>query len=110
VFLGGGSGGNGFSSRPFAESTQAIIDGEVARLLREAEQNAISVLRTHRPELRSLVELLLERETVDGDEVYRIVGKPSPEHRPDDLAIAPHRAVAPVSQTSTSTSQTSPGH
>ena len=35
VFLGGG--GSGLSSRPFAEETQAKIDGEVARLLREAE-------------------------------------------------------------------------
>jgi cell division protease FtsH len=94
VFLGGGS--QGLSSRPFSESTQAIIDAEVARLLREAEDRAIGVLRGHLAELRQLVALLLEKETVDGDEVYRIVGKPSPEHRPDDLAIAPHRAVAPA--------------
>jgi cell division protease FtsH len=99
VFLGGGNGG-GFSSRPFAESTQAIIDSEVARLLREAEERAIGVLRTHRSELDQLVDLLLEKETVDGDEVYRIVGKPSPEHRPDDMAIAPRRAVAPASPAS----------
>jgi cell division protease FtsH len=99
VFLGGGNG-SGFSSRPFAESTQAIIDSEVARLLREAEERAIAVLRTHRSELDQLVDLLLEKETVDGDEVYRIVGKPSPEHRPDDLSIAPRRAVAPVSPAS----------
>jgi cell division protease FtsH len=99
VFLGGGNGA-GFSSRPFAESTQAIIDSEVARLLREAEERAIALLRAHRGELDQLVDLLLEKETVDGDEVYRIVGKPSPEHRPDDLAIAPRRAVAPASPTS----------
>jgi cell division protease FtsH len=98
VFLGGG--GQGLSSRPFSESTQATIDAEVARLLREAEERAIGVLRGHRMELRQLVDLLLDKETVDGDEVYRIVGRPSPEHRPDDLAIAP-RAVAPASPAST---------
>jgi cell division protease FtsH len=96
VFLGGG--GSGFSSRSFAEATQATIDGEVARLLREAEQTAIGVLRAHRAELGHLVGLLLEKETVDGDEVYLIVGKPAPEHRGDDLAIAPRRAVAPAGQ------------
>src|ERR1039457_115608 len=96
VFLGGG--GQGLSSRPFAEATQATIDREVARLLREAEQAAIAVLSGHRPELQQLVDLLLEKETVNGDEVYRIIGKPTPEHRPDDLAIAPHRAVDPVTQ------------
>ena len=94
VFLGGG--GSGLSSRPFAEATQAIVDGEVARLLREAEHTAVSVLSAHRIELGQLVDLLLEKETVDGDEVYRIVGKPTPEHRGDDLAIAPRRAVAPA--------------
>jgi cell division protease FtsH len=87
VFLGGG--GNGFSSRPYAESTQAAIDSEVARLLREAEQTAVGLIRTHREMLGELVELLLERETVDGAEVYRIAGRPVPEHRPDEVAIAP---------------------
>src|SRR6266568_359626 len=79
VFLGGG-GGQGLSSRPFAEATQAIIDGEVARLLREAEHAAVELIRSHRPELGRLVNLLLEKETVDGDEVYRIVGRKTPEH------------------------------
>jgi cell division protease FtsH len=88
VFLGGG--GQGLSSRPFAEATQAAIDAEVSRLLREAEQTAIDLIRSHESELLQLVELLLERETVDGEAVYRIVGKPVPEHRPEEMAIAPH--------------------
>jgi len=100
VFLGAG-GGQGLSSRPFAEATQAIIDGEVARLVREAEQAAVSLIRAHRPDLGRLVSLLLEKETVDGEEVYRIVGRAMPEHRSaETLAFAPHRAsqpgVAPV--------------
>src|SRR4029079_16358504 len=49
VFLGGG--GSALSSRPFAEATQAIIDAEVARLLREAEQTAVGLIRAHRAEL-----------------------------------------------------------
>ncbi|HEY2688195.1 MAG TPA: ATP-dependent zinc metalloprotease FtsH [Streptosporangiaceae bacterium] len=93
VFLGGG-GGQGFSSRPFAEATQATIDREVARLVREAEQRAVELIRSHRPELEQLVDLLLEKETVDGAAVYRIIGKPVPEHRPEEMAIAPHVAAA----------------
>jgi len=88
VFLGGG--GQGLSSRPFAEATQAAIDAEVSRLLREAEQTAIDLIRSHESELQQLVDLLLESETVDGEAVYRIVGKPVPEHRPEEMAIAPH--------------------
>jgi cell division protease FtsH len=93
VFLGGG-GGQGFSSRPFAEATQATIDREVSRLVREAEQRAVELIRSHRPELEQLVDVLLEKETVDGSEVYRIIGKPVPEHRPEEMAIAPHVAAA----------------
>jgi cell division protease FtsH len=93
VFLGGG-GGQGLSSRPFAEATQATIDSEVSRLLREAEQTAIELLRSHRAELEQLVNLLLEKETVDGEEVYRIVGKPVPAHRPEEMAIGPRAAAA----------------
>ena len=37
-----------------------------------------------------LVELLLEKETVDGEAVYRIAGKPVPGPRPANLEIAPH--------------------
>jgi cell division protease FtsH len=92
VFLGGG--GQGLSSRPFAEATQSIIDREVARLVREAEQRAVELIRSHRPELEQLVDLLLEKETVDGSAVYRIVGKPVPEHTPTEMAIAPHAAAA----------------
>jgi cell division protease FtsH len=91
VFLGGG--GQGLSSRPFAEATQATIDSEVSRLLREAEQRAVDLLRSHRGELDQLVSLLLEHETVDGEAVYRIVGKPAPAHRPEEMAIAPHPAT-----------------
>jgi cell division protease FtsH len=88
VFL--GAGGNGLSSRPYAESTQALIDSEVSRLLREAENTAVDLIREHRDMLGELVELLLEHETVDGSEVYRIVGRPVPQHRaPEEVAIAP---------------------
>jgi cell division protease FtsH len=92
VFLGGG--GPGLSSRPFAEATQATIDGEVARLLREAEESAVALISAHRAELGQLVELLLEKETVDGEDVYRIVGKPVPGNRPANMEIAPHARSA----------------
>ncbi|HEX9354161.1 MAG TPA: hypothetical protein VF933_10155, partial [Streptosporangiaceae bacterium] len=92
VFLGGG--GPGMSSRPYAESTQALIDGEVSRLLREAEQTAVTLIRTHQADLDRLADLLVEKETVDGDEVYRLLGLAVPEHQPEGQAIAPGRAAA----------------
>ena len=74
VFLGGG--GPAMSSRPFAEATQAEIDREVSQLLRQAEQRATELLKEHRAQLDSLVSLLLEMETVNGSDVYRLTGQP----------------------------------
>jgi cell division protease FtsH len=85
VFL--GSGGPGMSSRPFAEATQAEIDREVAMLLREAEKRAVELLTEHRSVLDSLTDLLLESETVDGSEVYRLAGLPDRSASPPSGAV-----------------------
>ena len=94
VFLGGG--GPAMSSRPFAEATQAEIDREVSQLLRQAEERATELLKEHRPQLDSLVSLLLEKETVDGSDVYRLTGQPdrgatSPPVPP--ITVAPRAAA-----------------
>jgi cell division protease FtsH len=94
VFL--GSGGPGMSSRQYAEATQALIDSEISRLLREAEQRAVELIRSHRGELDRLVALLTENETVDGEAVYRILGLPVPEHRAEEIAPRAVAAVTPA--------------
>ncbi|HEY5986426.1 MAG TPA: ATP-dependent zinc metalloprotease FtsH [Streptosporangiaceae bacterium] len=107
VFLGGG--GPGLSSRPFAEATQAAIDAEVSRLLREAEQRATELLVAHRRELDRLADMLIEEETVDGSAVYELVGRPVPADSAAGEAMAPRRAAAtPAAHPSTSAA--SPGH
>jgi len=85
-----GSGGVEFSSRPFAEQTQALIDAEVSRLLREAEQRAVGILTGHRAVLDQLVALLVAEETVDGSVVYRLAGRPEPQEGAG-MTVAPGR-------------------
>ena len=103
VFLGGG--GPGMSSRPFAEATQAEIDREVAMLLREAEKRAVELLTEHRSVLDALTDLLLEDETVDGSEVYRLAGLPDRSATPPSVArpatVAPRRWPPPTPATRT---------
>jgi cell division protease FtsH len=67
-------------ARPYAEDTQRIIDEEVGELLTEAEQRADLLLRDHRDAVESLADLLAEHETVEGPEVYALLGltMPSP--------------------------------
>ena len=90
AFLGGG--GPELSSRPYAEATQAAIDSEVAKLLRQAESRATDLLTSHRRELTNLVDLLLEQETVDGVEVYRLAGRPAPTEWSGET-VAPRRVA-----------------
>jgi cell division protease FtsH len=83
----GPSRDNPFAGRPYAEETQRAIDTEVARFLREAEVPATDVLSAHRTMLGRVVDLLLERETVDGSDLAKIAGVPR--------RAAPTRALAP---------------
>jgi cell division protease FtsH len=73
-------GGEEVRSRPYAEATQRVIDEEVAKLLREAEQRATAILTEHRDALERLTELLLERETIDGTDLDEVLGR-VPGHR-----------------------------
>jgi hypothetical protein len=61
-----------------AEETQRSIDQEVARLFREAEATATQLLRGHREMPDRVIDLLLERETIDGSDLAAIVGAPGP--------------------------------
>jgi cell division protease FtsH len=60
-------------NRDYAEATQRVIDQEVERLLKDAEERAASLLTGHRDALDRIVELLLERETIDGKAVMAAV-------------------------------------
>jgi cell division protease FtsH len=88
-----GEGGSAFTSRPFAEATQAAIDAEVARMLRQAEERAIAVLKEHRDVLDELVQYLVDKETVDGAEVYALAHRPVPTGG-EGMTVAPERAAA----------------
>ena len=82
-------GGEEISNRPYAEATQRVIDQEVAKLLREAEQRATTALTDHRDELDRLTELLMERETVDGTDVDQILGRDPAGRRPVGAGLQP---------------------
>jgi cell division protease FtsH len=79
--------------RDFSEGTAQIIDEEVQKLLREADQRAYELLRDHRHELDRLVEALLEKEELDRSEIEELL---APETRGivhDVPRDGPHPAV-----------------
>jgi cell division protease FtsH len=92
----GPSRDNPFAGRPYAEETQRSIDEEVAALLRDAEIRATQLLREHLVVLGQVVELLLERETINGSELAAVVGT-SERHTEHERVWGPHAvAMTPI--------------
>jgi cell division protease FtsH len=55
--------------------TATLVDVETRRILEEAVDEASSILKSHRPALDSLADLLCEHETVDGAQIDAILGQ-----------------------------------
>ena len=92
----GPSRDNPFAGRPYAEETQRSIDQEVAELLREAEVRATKLLRDNRGTLDRVIDLLLERETIDGADLAAIVGVPERHAQPEMVWAPKAVAMTPV--------------
>ncbi len=59
--------------RDYSEDTARVIDEEIERILREQENRCRDLLREHRHGLDAVAAALLEKETIDGAEVRRLV-------------------------------------
>jgi ATP-dependent metalloprotease FtsH len=60
--------------RDFSEGTAEIIDEEVQRILREADERAYELLEKNRDKLEALIEALLQREELLKEEIDQILG------------------------------------
>jgi cell division protease FtsH len=60
-------------ARDFSEGTAQVIDEEVQKLLREADDHAYHLLETHRADLDRLVEALLQREELQREEIEELL-------------------------------------
>jgi cell division protease FtsH len=68
----GGYGGE----KPFSEETARVVDSEVLRIINECHDEARRLLTKHRGELEALARALLERETLDEEEILEVTGLP----------------------------------
>jgi cell division protease FtsH len=68
----GGYGGE----RPFSEETAKAIDAEVLRILGESHEEAKRLLSAHRKQLDALAEALVDRESLDEQEILKATGLP----------------------------------
>ncbi|MFM2062387.1 MAG: hypothetical protein RLZZ507_2057 [Cyanobacteriota bacterium] len=59
----------------YSESIASRIDGQVRAIAEECYENAKRIIREHRSVTDRLVDLLIEKETIDGDEFRQIVAE-----------------------------------
>jgi cell division protease FtsH len=59
----------------YSETIAAQIDREVRKIVKECHQQAIDLLQAHRSLMDILVEILIERETINGEEFRQIVAR-----------------------------------
>ena len=72
--------------RDFSEYTARLIDGEVRQIVSDMEEKAEKTLAQHQDQLNTLAEALLEQETLQAEEVDRLLG----------FDVAPREVEAPV--------------
>jgi cell division protease FtsH len=59
----------------YSETTAVEIDGEIKSLIEGAYRRAEEIINDHRPVLDRVAEALLEREVLEGDEVYQMMSE-----------------------------------
>ncbi|KAH8321170.1 hypothetical protein KR074_009131 [Drosophila pseudoananassae] len=72
----GGSLGAGGGKKPFSRAMESMIDNEARHTVASAYQATELILTQNRDKLEKLAEALLEKETLDYDEVVELIGPP----------------------------------
>jgi cell division protease FtsH len=60
--------------REYSEETARIIDQEVQKFLTQADQRAVQVLTENRDKLDTMTNALVEKESLDQNEIVAIIG------------------------------------
>ena len=64
-----------FDERPYSDKTAKAMDEEAKRIVDEAYQRTLDLLRERKDEVESVAKLLLEKETITHDDVLELVGE-----------------------------------
>ena len=76
------------STKDYSDQMAHVIDAEVSSILRDAEKRCYDVLTTNRYGLDLVARALLERETIAGDEVSRLLATAQDTGAQDSAAAA----------------------
>jgi cell division protease FtsH len=84
----------------YSEEIAREIDDEIRRVIEEAHERALSVLREHMDDLHQISKLLIERETIDKDQFERLLaGETAESVFPEEAPAAPAETDSPKPRT-----------
>jgi AFG3 family protein len=63
-----------FDERPYSEKTAKAMDEEAKQIVDEAYQRTLNLLKEHKSEVEAVANMLLDKETINHDDVYDLVG------------------------------------
>jgi cell division protease FtsH len=75
----------------YSEETAREIDSEIRRVIEEAHETALRVLREHMDDLHRVSAILIERETIDKEQFERLLAGESE----DTVFVEPEPPAAP---------------
>jgi cell division protease FtsH len=88
--------GRDFSAHPdYSDHVAGEIDSEIRRLIDEAHDEAWEILTAYRTQLDRMVEVLLEKETIDKEEVEEIFGAVPKRVSRGESISRPRRKIIP---------------
>ncbi len=97
--------GRDFSRQPdYSEDTARKIDSEVNRIVAASYNRGKRIITDHRVALEAIANVLLEKESLDGEEIYSIIQEKTghdvgTRHRRAEPTPAPVAPVAPAAST-----------
>ncbi|OPZ72806.1 MAG: ATP-dependent zinc metalloprotease FtsH 3 [bacterium ADurb.Bin478] len=63
-------------TKPFSEETARAIDQEVHKIIHQCHEQARQLLRKYRAQLDALAKALVEKETLDEQQILEVTGLP----------------------------------
>jgi len=76
-------------SKDFSEETARLIDNAIKNLVLSASHRAFDLLSSHRAQLEALARSLLDKETLDSQEIDKILASHEPEPAPEPQDAGP---------------------
>src|SRR5690606_25553153 len=66
--------GGSYRAKSFSEETAKLIDAEILGIIDDCHKEALRLLKNHRAALDALANALLERETLNEQEILEVTG------------------------------------